>query len=438
MASDREELNKRRKAREEQRKRRKRQQQKLYGRLALAGVILLVCGLMIFVLSRGVSQKAEETEPVEVIMAEGATVPTEATYSRFNRPDTVVHIVAGGDLNVTDKVVWAGQTTGQTTGRFDYTEAFLDVAGILSEADLAVLNLEGNFVGAPYGSEKLSAPQELAEGLKLAGVDLIQMANSTPVKNGLLGLTSTLSAIRAAGMEPVGAFSSVEEFKKTKGYTLCDVQGITIAFVAFTKGVGSLGMPTGSEDCVNMLYTDYSTTYQKVDTEGIQKVLKNVAAEKPDLTIALLHWGSEYNDVISSTQEKIVTLMQDGGVDVIIGTHPHMVHEISFDETTGQLVAYSLGDFFGDASRSGTNYSILLDLEITLNGDSGTARVTDYSYTPIYTLTEEEGGGQRRVVRIREAMGAYDANFVDKISASAYENMKYALTRISDRVRGKY
>ncbi|MDD6900092.1 MAG: hypothetical protein PUD29_08835, partial [Treponema porcinum] len=63
------------------------------------------------------------------------------------------------------------------------------------------------------------------------------------------------------------------------------------------------------------------------------------------------------------------------------------VQEVKYDETAGTLVAYSLGDFFGDAARGGTNYSIILDVEITKDPEKGTCRVTGYSYTPIYTVT---------------------------------------------------
>lgn len=82
--------------------------------------------------------------------------------------------------------------------------------------------------------------------------------------------------------------------------------------------------------------------------------------------------------------------MKKQGVDVIIGTHPHTVQAIEYDELAGTLVAYSLGDFFGDASRGGTNYSIILDLEITKDSSTGTTKVTNYSYTPIYTVSEAE------------------------------------------------
>ena len=40
-------------------------------------------------------------------------------------------------------------------------------------------------------------------------------------------------------------------------------------------------------------------------------------------------------------------------------------------------------------------------------------------------------------MRIREAMLAYENNFVDKISKSAYESMDYALERIEKRVAGE-
>ena len=320
------------------------------------------------------------------------------------------------------------------SGDFNYTNAFMDVAPILSEADLSILNFEGNVCGAPYGTETISAPQQLLEALKNAGVDVLQMANSCSIQNGLLGLTSTLSSIRAAGLEPVGAYSSADEFRKTKGYTICQVGDVKIALVAFTKGVGSLGLPVGSEDCVNLLYEDYYTTYQTIDKKGIRNVLRAAEAEKPDLTIALLHWGSEYNEEISKSQQDVASLMLSEGVDAIIGSHPHLVQEIDFNEEKGTLIAYSLGDFFGDGVRGGTNYSIILDLEITKDYESGITKITDYSYIPIYTLAEDQCDGFRRVIRIENAMAAYELNFVDKITQSCYENMQFAMERIIARV----
>ena len=424
------EMNMRREKREAQRRKQQAEARRLRITLILAAVVLVLCTAgIVFLTSR--SDSSQTTVAAETRPTQKPTQATEPATRAQKSTKTTIHIKAAGDLNVTNSVINAGVAVGG----YNYTRAFMDVASTLSDADLTVLNLEGNICGEPYGSDTTSAPRELLEGLRNAGVDLIQMANSCTINNGLIGLTSTLQSIRAAGLEPVGAFASESEFQQSKGYTITEAQGVKVAFVAFTKGLGGRGLPAGNDNLVNILYEDYASTYDKIDRTRITSVLKAVEAEKPDITIALLHWGSEYNDDISDTQKSIVNLMKKQGVDVIIGTHPHTVQAIEYDELAGTLVAYSLGDFFGDASRGGTNYSIILDLEITKDSSTGTTKVTNYSYTPIYTVSEAESAdGYRRVVRIDKTVEAWEENYLDKVSQSAKESMVYALDRIEARI----
>ena len=424
------EMNMRREKREAQRRKQQAEAKRLRITLILAAVVLVLCTAgIVFLTSR--SDSSQTTVAAETRPTQKPTQATEPATRAQKSTKTTIHIKAAGDLNVTNTVINAGVAVGG----YNYTRAFMDVASALSDADLTVLNLEGNICGEPYGSDTTSAPRELLDGLRNAGVDLIQMANSCTINNGLIGLTSTLQTIRAAGLEPVGAFASESEFQQSKGYTITEAQGVKVAFVAFTKGLGGRGLPAGNDNLVNILYEDYASTYDKIDRTRITSVLKAVEAEKPDITIALLHWGSEYNDDISDTQKSIVNLMKKQGVDVIIGTHPHTVQAIEYDELAGTLVAYSLGDFFGDASRGGTNYSIILDLEITKDSSTGTTKVTNYSYTPIYTVSEAEtADGYRRVVRIDKTVEAWEENYLDKVSQSAKESMVYALERIEARI----
>ena len=424
------EMNMRREKREAQRRKQQAEAKRLRITLILAAVVLVLCTAgIVFLTSR--SDSSQTTVAAETRPTQKPTQATEPATRAQKSTKTTIHIKAAGDLNVTNTVINAGVAVGG----YNYTRAFMDVASTLSDADLTVLNLEGNICGEPYGSDTTSAPRELLEGLRNAGVDLIQMANSCTINNGLIGLTSTLQSIRAAGLEPVGAFASESEFQQSKGYTITEAQGVKVAFVAFTKGLGGRGLPAGNDNLVNILYEDYASTYDKIDRTRITSVLKAVEAEKPDITIALLHWGSEYNDDISDTQKSIVNLMKKQGVDVILGTHPHTVQAIEYDELAGTLVAYSLGDFFGDASRGGTNYSIILDLEITKDSSTGTTKVTNYSYTPIYTVSEAESAdGYRRVVRIDKTVEAWEENYLDKVSQSAKESMVYALDRIEARI----
>ena len=430
MALNKDDMKKRRAKREAQRKQQQRAKKRLQMTLLAAVLVLGVAAFAMVRLIQGKPTEPPEDAPQATVQTTEAPTETTEPPQRLRSPITTIHIKAVGDLNVTNAMV----QSGLAANGYDFTRAFQDVAGLLSDADLTVLNLEGNICGEPYGTQTASAPVELLTALRAAGVDMVQMANSYSIYNGLIGLSTTLEQVRNAGLEPLGAYSSPAQFKQNKGYTLCDIQGIKVAFVAFTKGVGGMGMPAGNEKCVNLLYKDYDQAYRSVDTDNINSILDAVNAERPDLVIAMLHWGSENNEEISKTQTSIVNLMKKKGVDVILGTHPHLVHKIEQDPKTGMLVAYSLGDFYGDGSRGGTNYSIILDLEITKDSSQNVTRVTNYTYTPIYTLKENECDGFRRVVRIEEAMQAYNGNHVDKVSQSTYNAMKYALQRIHERI----
>lgn len=424
MALDPEELKKRRLERKKQAELRRKKNRKLMIRLVIAAAVLVgvIAGIVILVnRSGGTDTPGTDSQEPSEVLTETVPEPTEGAT-------TVIHVAAAGDLTVTDQVVASGG------GTYDYTETFRDVAYLLSDADLAVLNFEGLLQGDPYGSTH-SAPQTMVAALDAAGVDLIQLANSYSIAKGMLGLSSTIDGIRAAGMEPLGVYSSQSDYDARGGYTLCQVKGIKIAFVAFTKGMDGMTLPAGSENCVNVLYDDYDSTYQDINRTKINAVLDAAQAEKPDIIIALLHWGSEYNDTISSSQESIRKLLQSRGVDAIIGTHSHYVQKMSLNEETGQFIAYSLGDFFGDAQRPGSEYSVILNLEITRDNANGDTRITNFTYTPIFTVTEPEK--PMRVMRIHQAMEAYEAEYISAVSEETYKAMAYALERIEVRIKGE-
>lgn len=415
MAFDPEEFKRRRQLREQQRREKAAKAKKVRLFSLIGGGVILAVGILAIILSlRGCENTSDTPQTTEALNT------------------TTIHLAATGDLNITQKVVGSGNGD-------DYSGLFLDVASVLAEADITTVNLEGGLYGPPYGVDA-SAPPALAQALKNAGVDLVQAANSYSIYQGAESLVSTVNGIKSAGLTPVGAWADINEAKASKGYTIREVSGIRIAFVAFTKGfasknddMDSMTLPDISQGCVNLLYTDYASSYQEVDTEGITKVLKAVEKEKPDVTVALLHWGSDYNDTISTTQNQIKDLMLQNGVDAIIGTHPHFLQKMEYDESAGTFVAYSLGDFLGDVPQAGTEYSVILDLEITKNHDTGKTKISGFRYTPIFTLSEETGV---RTVRIESAMAAYDSGYLDRVSDETYAAMKYALERIEARIHG--
>jgi len=413
---DMEQLNKRRVERQARRRASgaKRRRKKMLAMVAVC-LVMIALGLGIFFLIR--MEEDKEPEPVQKPTQSAGEIPADAT---------VIHLVAAGDVNVSDAIVASGGPS------YDYSETFKDVAHLLAEGDLTVVNLEGNLCGVPYGNSG-SAPQSFAEELNRCGVDLVQLANSYSIYQGISGLQSTIKGVEDAGMEPLGVYANERAFKASKGYTIKEVDGVKIAFVAFTKGMDGMTLPQGSEHCVNVLYTDYDSTYQKIDEKAVESVLDAAKAEKPDLLVAMLHWGSEYNDNVSKTQEKLVEFLQGEDVDVILGTHPHYVQKITHDPVSGKFVAYSLGDLISDGQRAGTEYSIILKLEITKTEEE--TKVTGYSYTPIFTVAER--GDSLHSTRVAESMLAFEGGHIRSVKEETYSDMQYALTRIEARVNGE-
>ena len=228
MAIDPEELSKRRDLRQQQRQKKKQKRIVRFVVIAIAAVL---------VLSLAIALVSSRT---------GAEPPTQTTADATALPDTVIRLAAAGDLNVTEKVVAAGGSA------YDYSKAFMDVLPVLSEADVTVLNFEGNFYGAPYGTDR-SAPAELAQALDDAGVDIVQLANSYSIYKGMDGLAKTIHTLKGAGLEPLGAYATAAEARAEKGYLIKEVQGIKLAFVALTKGVDGMALPEGNAGCVNLL-----------------------------------------------------------------------------------------------------------------------------------------------------------------------------------------
>ena len=436
-------MKRKRSQKNEQRQQRLRQQKTLLLRIFAAVGILIGCAALIFFVpwsdyETGPQQtEPAQTEPIQTgTEGTGSTEATETTAptvetteaESLRDPYTVIHIAVAGDLNVTDKLVASGGIT------FDFSQMFLDVIPLLTDADFTVLNFEGILSGSPYGSQLASAPPQVLTALQNAGVDMLQVANSKIINNGMPGLQTTLQSIRNAGMLSVGAYASNKEYKDSGGYVIQDVGGVRVAFVAFTKGMDGMALLDGNEDCVNLLYEDYASNYKKINTTKIKRVLRNAANQNPDIIIALVHWGSEYNDAHSATQESIKELLLDNGADAIIGTHPHYVQKMELNQD-GTFVAYSLGDFISDAERAGTEYSVVLNLEITRDNLSGETKITGYDYTPIFTAADEKG--VLKVMRLREGIKAYEAGHVNRVTKETYDKMIYALKRVEERVTGE-
>lgn len=159
----------------------------------------------------------------------------------------------------------------------------------------------------------------------------------------------------------------------------------------------SVMMPKGCEYALNTLYTDYSDYWTTLRESQIRQDVQAAKAAGADVIVALVHWGSEYGRSISEPQKNAAKLLMNSGVDVIIGTHSHLVGEMGFEKVTPAdgasrecFVAYSLGDFYTDPTNTDSQASVILNLTFTKK-DSGRVSI-DASYVPVYqNITDTDG-----------------------------------------------
>lgn len=249
--------------------------------------------------------------------------------------------------------------------------------------------------------------------------------------NGINGLTSTMNILSAAGIESVGTHLS--DPGTTGGYVIREVNGIKIAFIAFTKGLNNMTLPLNSEYCVDLLYTDYNSNYSIVDTTGIMNRLDAAKAESPDVIVAMLHWGAEYDSTISDTQKDITDLLLKNGVDVILGSHSHVVgqmEKVSVETVDGEkkecFVAYSLGNFVSYMpDKSNAMESVILNLEFTKSSETGETTISNVSYTPLYILDQgAEADVRFQVLPIRAALKSSLFTDYETVMEEAIDHLK--------------
>ena len=362
----------------------------------------------------------------------GRRPPAEETASESAaavRPDTdqysTVTITAVGSIFVSDHLL----ADARYADGYDFAPCFFGAAKPLGTADLTVGNLVCNFAGAPYGTASSSAPNALAANLAGMGFDLLQTANCASITGGMSGLESTIDVIHAAGMQNVGTFASAQARSDCGGVTMMQANGMRVAFVAFTKGLGNMSLPEEGAGTVNLLYSDYDTNYSELDIDGITAVMDEAKKQNPDVIIVLVHWGSEYSREINPSQQQLVELFYENGANAIIGTHSHMVgpiEEKTFTMADGTerdvVTAYDLGDFYTDSTKPDTQTSAVLTLTFTRNNRSNRTMLSDWGYMPVYCADCGPSEAHRyQVLDITNAMSLYEQNYVYRIPEAVYD-----------------
>jgi poly-gamma-glutamate capsule biosynthesis protein CapA/YwtB (metallophosphatase superfamily) len=280
-------------------------------------------------------------------------------------------------------------------GVYNFHECFTDIAPHLQKADFAVGNFETTLAGSEKGFSgypRFNSPVELAAALKDSGFDLLFTANNHSMDSGADGVMKTIENLEAAGLSYAGTARSQEE--KESGFVFFQ-NDIKIIFYAYTYGTNGIPLPSDRDYLVSL-----------IDEERIKSdVYRAKNIEKADLVIVSMHWGNEYERLPAEGQRELAEWLIDSGVDVIIGTHPHVIQpaEIIRTENSKGLVLYSLGNFISNQRWRYTDAGIVVYLQITKDHVLNKVEVSIQGTTPTWVHKFlEDGRWKFKVLPVEE------------------------------------
>lgn len=320
-------------------------------------------------------------------------------------------------------------------GAYDYKPMIRFAKPWIEQADYAVVNLETTFAGGPdySGFPAFNTPDALGDALKDAGFELVSTANNHCLDRGYDGMVRTLDVLDNLGLAHVGTYRSAEERAAQNGVHVADVGGIKVAFLSYTYGTNGIPVSKSHPDTVNLLHTDYMSDAQVLDTARIADDLAAAEALSPDLIAVIVHWGVEYQTTQNEHQEEIADFLFDHGADVILGSHPHVLQPMETRTLTDRdgtthtgFVCWSLGNFISSQNDEYTDTTVVLNLELTKNPNTGATDVTKVGYVPLYMLDrEQEVDGERfTLLDAHRGIEEYASGDSSYISASTEKKLQ--------------
>ena len=320
-----------------------------------------------------------------------------------------------------------------SSNTYDFSYVFNDIKNYINDADIAVGNLETTFAGKAkeYSNyPRFNTPEQLAYNLKDFGIDVLSTANNHCMDTNYSGLVSTLNYLDDAGISHVGTNTSWSEQNKI---LIKEINDIKIAFLSFTYGTNGIAIPTDKSFAVNL-----------IDDDFILKQISLAKEQKPDLICANMHWGIEYQTKQNKEQERLANLLFENGVDVILGSHPHVLQPmekktITLEDgsTKNCFVIYSLGNFMSGQTKANTRNSIILNITFTKSGETGLTSINEVNYVPIYTYKSSSGKQKYKVLDIEKALTNFDNGTDTSIGQSNYSILKNELSKIKQTMGEK-
>lgn len=293
-------------------------------------IVLVLVGIYLYTKNNQPKQSKELKKETEEIKEEE---PKKSKLSLIMVGDALLHSSLYRD--------------GYKDGKYDFTSQLEFIKPIVQNYDLAFYNQESILGGTELGLSDyptFNSPQEFGDSMIDAGFNLVSLANNHTLDRGEKAVLNSCDYWKDKDVLTAGSYSSKEAAEEIK---IKEKNGIKYTLLAYTYGTNGIKVPEGKEYLVNL----YSDEKAKADIEKVR--------DKVDLLMVSMHWGTEYKTEPTEEQKREAEYLSSLGVDIIIGTHPHIIEPVTYINDT--LVIYSLGNFIS-AQSTNNDYNTMVEL----------------------------------------------------------------------------
>ncbi|MEG1862788.1 MAG: CapA family protein [Oscillospiraceae bacterium] len=277
----------------------------------------------------------------------------EKPQEQVKSADSVRFIAAGDNLIHGSLYLQAAARSDDGTYDFDY--AYANIKDYFKDFDVKFINQETlvNDAFKPSTYPQFSSPTQLGDTVIDMGFNVIGTSNNHSYDKGAQGIASSLEYWNSKDVVNTGFYTGDDE----KDIKYLTVNNIKMAFLAYTYGTNGLSVDTNTSP--HIIHPD--------DFDIVERQVKK-AKENSDIVIVSCHWGFEGTNEVNDYQKMVADKLNIMGVDVIIGTHPHVIQTAEWHTNTENdnktLICYSLGNFISAQSEANNMLGGLFRFEI--------------------------------------------------------------------------
>lgn len=308
-------------------------------------------------------------------------------------------------------------------GTYDFTKHFANMADIFKAADLAVISQDTVLGGIELGATStetgiFNTAVELADGMADAGINVVLAANNHIMDEGSAGLNTMMSyfSTKYPNITLLGVNNS-REAKDEPVYV--ETNNIKIAMINYSYGSNQ----TADLDASPYLLNQY-------DEDWLSDILKQ-AREEADFIIAFPFWGEQNSMDYTQEQERQAQFLADNGVDLIIGSYPHVVEPVKWitaENGDRTLVYYSLGNF--QSIQNTVENMLGGQANITISKEEDGTHISDYSLDFVVTHYEQRESSEYYDIVTTYPLADYTSDLAARHGMSVSGNEEFNLASL--------